>query len=272
LRLVPTVTANGVEVYYERRGHGPRLLFLNGSGSSIATSELLIELFTDDFDVLVHDQRGLGRTEVPPGPYEMADYAADAVALLDHVGWERTRVVGISFGGMVAQELAVTAPDRVERLALLCTSPGGAAGASYPLHELATLPAAEQARRGTQLLDTRFTPEWLAAHPGDRGLAEMMAARRGREKSREEVRGEAEQLAARSRHDVTDRLGAVTCPTLVACGRYDGIAPPANGEAIAARIAGAQLRVYDGGHAFFAQDRAALPDVLAFLSGDGVSA
>ena len=105
--------------------------------------------------MLVHDQRGLGRTAIPPGPYSMADYAADAIALLDHVGWERARVVGISFGGMVAQELAVTVPDRVERLALLCTSPGGAGGASYPLHELAALPDAEQMAERARCCSTR---------------------------------------------------------------------------------------------------------------------
>ena len=208
----------------------------------------------------------MGRTGVPAGPYEMADYAADAAALLDHVGWDTACVVGVSFGGMVAQEFAVTWPARVERMALLCTSPGGIGGSSYPLHELESLPREEQVRRGTQLLDTRFTPEWLADHPGDRGLADMMVARRRAEKTSEQRRGEAEQMAARSRHDVTDRLGAVTCPTFVGCGRYDGIAPPKNGEAIAARIAGAQLHVYEGGHAFFAQDRQALPEILSFLS------
>jgi pimeloyl-ACP methyl ester carboxylesterase len=264
---VPTVNANGIQLFYERWGHGPRLLFFNGSGSSIASSELLIKLFTNDFDVLVHDQRGLGRTEVPAGPYTMAQYAADAAALLDNVGRERARVVGISFGGMVAQEFAVTSPERVERLALLCTSPGGAGGASYPLHELGALPEPERARVGLQLLDTRFTPEWLGDHPDDKGLAEMMAARQRVDKTADEQRGEAEQLAARSNHDVTDRLSAVTAPTLVACGRFDGIAPPANSEAIASRIAGSELHVYDGGHAFFAQDRAALPEVFAFLAG-----
>src|SRR5689334_5058074 len=203
---VPTAVVNDIELYYERWGQGPRLLFLNGSGSSIATSELLIKLFTDDFDVLVHDQRGLGESAVPPGPYEMADYATDAIALLDHVGWDRARVAGVSFGGMVAQELAVTAPDRIERLALLCTSPGGAGGASYPLQELATMAPDEARAKGTQLLDTRFTPDWLAAHDGDRGLAEMMAARRAGTKTAEQLRGEAEQLGARSRHDVCDRL------------------------------------------------------------------
>jgi pimeloyl-ACP methyl ester carboxylesterase len=265
---VPTVVANGIELFYERSGHGPRLLFLNGSGSSIATSELLIKMFTNDFEVLVHDQRGLGNTEKPPGPYTMADYAADASALLDSAGWDRALVAGMSFGGMVAQELAVTRPERIERLALLCTSPGGSAGASYPLQELAALPERDRARVATQLLDTRFTPEWLAEHPNDRRLADMMAARRGGEKAGEQLRGEAEQMGARSHHDVYDRLPAITSPTLVACGRFDGIAPPANGEAIARRIPGAELRVYEGGHAFFAQDPAALPDVLAFLRGD----
>jgi pimeloyl-ACP methyl ester carboxylesterase len=264
---VPTIEANGIELFYERRGAGPRLLFLNGSGSSIATSELLIKLFMNDFDVLVHDQRGLGRSAIPPGPYTMAEYAADAAALLDHVGWEQTRVVGVSFGGMVAQELAVTCPERIERLALLCTSPGGSGGASYPLHELAPLPEAERAPIALALLDSRFTPEWLAEHPSDRALVDMMAARRDGSKAAEQLRGEALQLEARREHDVCDRLPRITCPTLVACGRFDGIAPPANGEAIVEHVAGAELHVYQGGHAFFAQDPAALPDVLAFLAG-----
>ncbi len=268
---MPKAVVNDIECYYERWGEGPRLLYLNGSGATIATTELLIKLFTGDFDTLVHDQRGLGATAIPPGPYEMADYAADALALLDHVGWERARVVGISFGGMVAQELAVTAPERIERLALLCTSPGGAGGASYPLQELGALPVAEARALGTRLLDTRFTPEWLATHDADRGLAEMMASRRTVKKSDEALRGEAEQLGARSRHDVCDRLERVTCPTLVACGRYDGIAPPANGEFIAGHIPGAVLRMYDGGHAFFAQDPAAVPEAIAFLRGGDVS-
>jgi len=263
---IPTITANGIKLYYERRGSGPRLLFLNGSGSTLASSALLIAPFAQRFDVVAHDQRGLGSTEVPAGPYTMADYAADALALLDTVGWERCRVVGVSFGGMVAQELAVTAPERVERLALCCTSPGGAGGASYPLHELADLPAAERAAVGTRLLDTRFDTEWLAAHPADRGLAEMMAARRSDEKTAEQLRGETEQLHARAGHDVCDRLHLVACPTLVAGGRYDGIAPVANSQAIAERIPNADLRLYEGGHAFFAQDGRALPEVLDFLA------
>ena len=262
---MPTERLNGIDIYYERDGNGPPLLFLNGSGSTLATSKLLIDVFRRSFDVLAHDQRGLGRTSIPPGPYTMADYAADALAVLDTVGWTSCRVVGVSFGGMVAQELAVTAPERVERLALVCTSPGGADTASYPLHELEDMDERERAALRVRLLDTRFDDAWLESHPGDRSLVETMAARSAGETSDEQQRGAREQLLARSHHDVNERLAKVTCPTLVAAGRYDGIAPPANSEAIATRVPNAELRVYEGGHAFFAQDRQALPDILEFL-------
>ncbi len=258
---------NGIDLYYERRGVGPRLLLFNGSGASIETTGPLIDAFASTFDVLVHDQRGLGRTTVPDETASMADYAADAAALLDHVGWDRCLVAGISFGGMVAQEYAVTWPERVERLALLCTSPGGEGGSSYPLHELTELPPDEQVAIGLHILDRRFTPEYLEAHPADEALVEMVARRRTQEQSEPGLRGEALQLEARRHHDVWSRLPAISCPTLVACGRFDGIAPPARGEAIASRIPRADVKVYEGGHLFFLQDRAALPEIFDFLTG-----
>jgi pimeloyl-ACP methyl ester carboxylesterase len=135
------------------------------------------------------------------------------------------------------------------------------------LHELAELPADEAAAIGLRLLDTRFTPDWLATHPEDRAMVGARAQRGAAPKPPDVRRGELEQLGARRGHDVWDRLPAVTCPTLVAGGRYDGIAPPANSEAIASRIPGAELRLYDGGHLFFLQDRAAFPDILGFLAG-----
>lgn len=263
---MPTAHVNGIDIYYEHSGDGRRLLFFNGSGATLETTAPMIAPYRSRFEVLVHDQRGLGRTEIPPGPYSMRDYAADALALLDRVGWSSCRVVGVSFGGMVAQEFAVTHPDRVERLVLACTSPGGAGGSSYPLHELAQLDERARRERMLTLLDTRFTPEYLAAHPSDQAFAAMFTDRsRGVEKDAERLRGEREQLMARHEHDVTERLSTVRCPTLVAAGRFDGIAPLANSAAIADRIPGAELRVYEGGHVFFLQDRRAIADVLDFL-------
>lgn len=256
----------GINLRYERSGQGPRLLFLNGSGATIETAAPIVERLAGRFDVVIHDQRGLGGSAIPPGPYSMADYAADALALLDHVGWARCRVIGISFGGMVAQELAVTAPARVERLALLCTSPGGVGGASYPLHDLAGLAPEERNAVGRRIMDTRFDDAWLESHPLDRALVAAMEQRRRPSGDPEVVRGAWEQLQARRGHDVCDRLKVVSCPTLVAAGRFDGIAPVANAEAIAARIDGAELRVYEGGHPFFVQDPKAMPDVIGFLT------
>ena len=263
--MVPTATINGIEACFEQAGTGSPLLFFNGSGATLVTSAPLIDRFRQHFEVLAHDQRGLGRTTIPAGPCTMADYAADGAALLDHVGWDRCAVVGVSFGGMVAQEFAVTWPERVTRLALLCTSPGGPERSSYPLHELADRPPHEQAAIGITLLDTRFTGDWLDTHPSDRALLAARAPQRQTRRSAEQRRGELAQLEARSGHDVWDRLPAIDCPTLVAGGRYDGIAPPANSEAIASRIDGADLRFYEGGHLFFLQDPAALPDTLRFL-------
>jgi 3-oxoadipate enol-lactonase len=243
------------------------LLFINGSGSTLAEAAPMLDRLRPHFDVLAHDQRGLGRTSIPGGPYTMAEYAADAAALAGHVGWDRYRVVGISFGGMVAQELAVTAPEPIERLVLLVTSAGGAGGASYPLHTLAELPEAERAAAALRLMDTRYTPEWLADHPSERMIVEAFAKRSNVTKPPEVLRGERLQLEARSHHDVYDRLPRIACPTFVGAGRYDGIAPPANGEAIAAQIPGAELRLYDGGHGYLYQDRRGFPDVIEFLLG-----
>lgn len=264
---MPAAHLNGIDIYYEVHGAGPRLLVLNGSGGTITAAAPMIQKLAASFEVLIHDQRGLGRTSVPYEQPTMADYAADAAAVLDHVGWSTTCVFGISFGGMVAQEFAVTWPQRVERMALLCTSPGGAGGSSYPLHTLATMPADEQDRIRLTLADSRYTPAFLADNPFDQRLVELGAAGRALPRTDEQRRGETLQLIARSQLDVWDRLGNITCPTLVAFGEFDALAPPANSHAIASRVTGSELRGYQGGHAFVWQDRRAWPDVIAFLVG-----
>lgn len=263
---MPMFERDGFTINYQCTGSGPRVLFFNGSGATLESSSLLINALAKDLQVLAHDQRGLGRTSIPDGPYTMADYAADGAALLDHVGWDACAVVGISFGGMVAQEFAVTYPERVTRLVLMCTSAGGAAGSSYPLHELARLSPNERAAKGALLTDTRFTPQWLADHPADAEMVRLRNQQAAIPKSPDVIRGERLQLMARIGHDVSTRLHQVTAPTFVTAGRYDGIAPVSNSEEIVARIPDATMSVYDGGHMFSAQDRRAISDIRAFIS------
>lgn len=265
---MPSCRLRGIDVYFEVCGSGPRVLVFNGSGASVQAAAPMVQKLAERFEVLIHDQRCLGRTTVTESVPTMADYAADAAALLDHVGWSTASVFGISFGGMVAQEFAVTWPERVERLALLCTSAGGAGGSSFPLHTIPDLPAEEQERLRLHLADSRYTPEFLAANPFDRMLVEMADAGRAAQKSETQLRGERLQLLARSGHDVWDRLHRVTCPTLVACGEFDALAPPANSAAISDRIAGSVLRSFSGGHAFLWQDREAWPTIVEFLLGE----
>ncbi len=224
-------------------------------------------MFAETFDVLAYDQRGIGESSCPSEPYTMAELAHGALALADHLGWERFRLIGISFGGMVAQEVAVTVPERIDRLALLCTSAGGAGGSSFPFLSLLEMTPATRATVSAQIMDSRFTPAWLAEHESDRLLAGVLAQRFAPGAFSEE-RGTALQLQARGGHDVSDRLPRITCPTLVASGRYDGIAPAANGIAIASQIPQAELRLFEGGHAFVGLDPEALPVIVQFLSSD----
>ena len=258
---MPAGHVNGVELYWEQRGAGPRLLFCNGSGTTLQAVRPLLDLVAARFDLLAWDYRGLGRSAPLSGPYTMADLAADAVGLLRIAGWDSCRVLGVSFGGMVAQEFAATSPERIERLALACTSAGGDGGSSYPLQKLQELPPQERAAAQLKLADSRWDDRWFEAHPADRALAKGLAARH----DQPDPAAYKAQFEARAGHDVWDRLGAITCPTLVGYGNYDQIAPVQNGTAIASRIRGAELRGYEGGHLFLVQDPDALPEFEAFL-------
>ena len=182
---MPFVELRGLRFYYETRGKGPRLLLFSGSGGDLRRRPGLLDSpLAEHFELLCHDQRGLGQSDRPDIDYAMVDYAEDAAALLDAVGWERCRVLGVSFGGMVAQEFVVRFGESVERLVLACTSSGGEGGASYPLHELAALPEEERALQSLELSDTRMDAEWRERHPGAAramakfvGLARLEATR-----------------------------------------------------------------------------------------------
>ena len=147
---------NGLDIYYEQAGAGTPLLFISGTGGDLRNKPNQFDgPFPKAFDMVSFDQRGLGRSEKPDVAYSMADYADDACALMGELGIERAHVVGVSFGGMVAQELGLRHPGRVDRLVLACTSPGGAGGASFPFHEIDHLKGEARARHLTPQPFTR---------------------------------------------------------------------------------------------------------------------
>jgi 3-oxoadipate enol-lactonase len=266
---VPVAEANGLKIYYERAGSGPPLLFISGTGGDLRTKPGVFDgPLPKSFEVLAYDQRGLGRTEKPDVPYSMADYADDAAALLADQGWDDAFVIGVSFGGMVSQELVLRHPGRVRKLVLACTSPGGAGGASYPFHEIQHLTGEARARFLLPISDTRRDDAWATANPDQHRMFVAMAAAPppGAGEPGHDM-GARRQLEARALHDTWDRLPEIACPVLIAAGRYDGIALPATQERMAARIPGSKLRFFDGGHLFMIQDRTAYPAIVEFLLG-----
>ncbi|MEI9887168.1 MAG: alpha/beta hydrolase [Rhizomicrobium sp.] len=265
---MPFAKIGDLDVYYERAGAGPPLLFISGSGSDLrAKPNQMDGPFPRAFDILSYDQRGLGQTSKPDAPYTMADYADDAARLMDFVGWRSARVIGASFGGMVAQEFVLRHPGKVERLVLACTSPGGAGGASFPLHEIEHMGREERARHMIGVNDTRRDAAWAKAHPEQYEKFVAFAAADPYADEPGRAMGYHRQIAARAQHDTYDRLPQIACPVMIAAGRFDGVTRPETQEKMAARIRGATLQFFDGGHMFMLQDRAALPAMIAFLKG-----
>jgi 3-oxoadipate enol-lactonase len=265
---VPSFDLGPVTLYAEQAGSGERLLFISGTGGDLRNRPSVFNgPLGPCFEILAYDQRGLGRSGVPDGPYTMADYADDAAALLSQVGWDGCLVMGVSFGGMVAQELTIRHPGLVRRLVLACTSSGGAGGASIPFTELEQLEGVARVERQMELMDTRWDPERRRSHAAEWQMMvdAMMGYGRANDPSPERAIGSARQLEARSHHDTWDRLPQIDCPTLICAGRYDGIAPPGNSERMASQIPNTERFLFDGGHQFLWQDRRAFEQIITFL-------
>lgn len=267
-----SVQSNGLSFNLERRGSGEPLLFLGGTGWDLRDRPNPLDgPLAKQFEVILFDQRGMGQSDKPETVYTMADYAADAAGILDALGIAKAHVVGFSFGGMVAQELAILHPAKVCKLVLVGTTSGGAGGSSYPIHEFLDLDAETRARRGLEVMDNTFTPKWQAENPKEaaRLVRERMilAARRADDAALEA--GKRRQLKARAEHDCYDRLHLIKAPTLVIAGDRDGQAPVELARNLTARIQGARLVEVPGAHhTLLGGGPAAYDAMLEFLSAD----
>ena len=251
----------GVRLCFDQGGKadGPDLVVISGTGSDMRNRPNAFEWpIAEHFHITTWDHRGLGRSVGTDPDYQptMYDFAADGVALLDALGIDRFRLFGISFGGMVAQELALLAGDRLKRLVLACTSSGGAGGSRFPLHE--TYAAGDRLHSQLDRWDTR-----AATDPQVHDLLERIFA--GRDRDAEITPGQLAQVEARRHHDMFDRLPQITAATLVAYGTYDGVAPPENSVALASQLPNATAQAFEGGHFFNWQDRRAWPAITDWL-------
>ena len=266
-KFMPFCKTQNLDIYHEQAGAGAPLLYIGGSGADLRQKPSIMDTpLSSHFQLTSYDQRGLGQTEKPQTGYTMAAYADDAAALLDALGIERAHILGISFGGMVAQHFALRHSDRVSRLAMFCTAAGGAGGASYPLQNLRDMEPEPRLHTYMKLSDTRVDDAFLANNPElvDNARKRMAASPYADEPGHE--RGLIGQLEARHGHDCWDELASITGPVWLGAGKYDSIAPPEVMQNMASKIPHADLKFYEGGHLFMTQDGQVFPDLITFFN------
>ena len=150
---MPFVDIDATQLYYEQTGDGRDLLIISGTGSDLRIPRPTIPHIEENYRVLRYDHRGLGQSVTDDTPVSMSHFADDAAALLTKLGIDKVDVVGISFGGMVAQHLAHRHPQLVRKLVLACTSSGGPTYSSADLLELMKLPIKDRQRMWLQMYD-----------------------------------------------------------------------------------------------------------------------
>ena len=265
---MPYTKTTDINIHYQHRGTGCPVLFLGGVGGDLRSQPNVFDSYlADNFDILAFDQRGTGLTDKPDITYTMAHYAQDATEVMEAVNWDSAHVVGVSFGGMVAQELALRNPQRVRSLVLCCTAAGGAGGASYPIHELSRLSPAERSRKMLAIGDDRYNETWQAEHPEEteRMLKEAAANASPFLSEPGGIASITRQIEARSHHDTYDRLPTIQIPTLVCGGEYDRQARPEVVRNLHGQIPNAELCFFAGGHGFLSQDPQAYEVISAFI-------
>ena len=271
---MPYVTrGDGVKIYWEEAA-GPHdssssvavkqpLLLIMGLGATLEWWQRLIPILSSRYRTVVYDNRGVGRSDVPEGPYLIPAMAEDAAAVMDAAGMASAHVFGASMGGMIAQELALNHPSRVRSLILGCTACGGPQ----------TVPAAREVgiALGARKTMSREEAMWaMAPYIFDAGtprerVAEDIAVRLAATVSND---GYFAQLAGiRAWSGTHDRLARLAMPTLVIHGETDQLVPPENGRIVAKAIPHARLvMIPNASHIFFTdQLEASTGALLSFL-------
>ena len=247
---MPTVDAGGTELYYERSGSGEPMLLIQGMAAThLAWGRPFLDSLERDFECIVYDHRGMGRSARAEMPFTIVDLAGDALALLDALGLESVHVVGISMGGMVAQELALAHPERVRTLTIGASYCGGPDGTLMDPADLALLGEAWKSGDPVQVYRAMWEINLSPAFRADdsnfgpfREMAEALPA---------PAPVIYEQMRACAKHDTSERLGALAMPTMVIHGTADRLLRSPNGEQIAALI-GVEPELLEGvGHLFW---------------------
>jgi 3-oxoadipate enol-lactonase len=264
MTVITERACNGdVELAYEVRGAGQPLLLIQGLGYARWSWSPIVDALAERYRVVFFDNRGIGESDKPNGPYTVAELAADAAAVLDAAGERQAHVVGASLGGMIAQELARVRPERVRKLVLACTTPGGER--ALPLPDATVRMIEEATSLEPEVALRRFVENALAPDAPPELVDRIYALRLA---NPPDPIGWLAQSAAALAFDGYDGAGAIAAPTMVVHGMADTVVDPGNAELLAGLIPRAQVELLPGaGHMLFWEQPDRFVELLAEFLG-----
>jgi 3-oxoadipate enol-lactonase len=262
---MPFANSAGTRIYWEQDGSGEPVLLIMGLGYSHEMWHRTRPVLAKHFEVVVFDNRGVGQSDVPPGPYSIAQMAEDAVAVLDAAGIESAHVIGVSMGGMIAQEFALTYPARVRRLILGCTACGGK-NAVRAEKEVNDVLFARGSMSPEDAIRAAIPFIYDVGTPRER-IEDDLAIRRRTIPTSQAYMAQLNGILAWQSYD---RLSQIQAPTLVLHGESDRLVPAGNGKVIAQAIPGAELVMLKNASHLFTTDQpeAAHREMLQWLARD----
>lgn len=263
---MPHQTVNGIQIYYEEKGKGEPLILINGLAFPMDLWFAQIEELSGDFRVIALDNRGIGCTDQPDAEYSIRMMASDAVGLLKALDIEKAHVAGLSMGGFISQEIALSYPDVVNRLVLIATGMGGARSLELgrPFWEKAAVELYGKPPQDVYRIDLTLmsAPGFATRHPDviDKAVALRM-------KHPQPLHAFLRQFAACNVFDVTSRAANISQPTLIVLGKDDPIFPIPLADDFRRALPNAKMIVYENcGHAVLLEKPVELSrDIREFL-------
>lgn len=250
---MPKTKSNGIEIYYEIAGEGEPLVLISGLGYPLWQWHKMVPYLSQAFKVITFDNRGVGQTDKPAGPYTASMLAADTVGLLDALGIEKAILMGHSMGGFIAQAFALSYPARVNKLVLASTNFGGPHHIPITPEAMAVLidMKSDPVTRFKNGLTVSTAPGYSENHP------EMIQAwLEWRIANPVDVAGYQAQMAIGlgllpEAASFEHKLNQVSAPTLILFGAHDKVVPPANADLLASKLSKSQVIILPGGGHFF---------------------
>ncbi|RPH58985.1 MAG: alpha/beta fold hydrolase [Chloroflexi bacterium] len=250
---MPKIKTNGIDIYYEIHGSGSPLVLISGLGYPAWEWHKMAPHLAEKFQVITFDNRGVGQSDKPAGPYTASMLAADVAGLLDAFGVEKAVILGHSMGGFIAQAFALEYPQRISKLILCSTNFGGPHHVPITAEAMAVLSdvTSDPVTRFKNGLVVSTAPGFAEAHPEI--IQEWLEWRLA---NPVDVASYQSQMAIglgllAEAASFEHKLPQISVPTLILFGAHDKVVPPANADLMASKIQGSQVVILPGAGHFF---------------------